>query len=351
MRNFTKILKFETYKIIKNKFLMISSVTFFMIFLSIALGYAYSFPLPQKNELSYEEKEHAVTYYNQQKSFYENILMYLNGETATLPPGVIIASDMDYKQQFEYYDFLLSTGTFESDYLEQNEQGFSVNHRGSYIMVEMLDILSVIMPVIAICLSLYVLRSDCLNGSVKNLIASPIERRNIMFGKSIFLYLLLTVVFTIVILCPMIVGLSDSSAVMLLYGANGYYVQSAFIAIFFPKAISVFFSILFWSGITECFVLIKNRVMSAIYPIMIFAGFRFIYYLIDVLIGVDRSVLFYIFPITFLRYAELYNILNIFQSFTQGWLSLLVAAIFIIAICIISSFICMRRISKQDMRD
>lgn len=351
MRRFARILKFETYKIIKNKFLIIFSVIFFIIFLSIMLGYAYSFPLSQKTEMSYEEKEHKITYYNQQRSFYEDILMYLDGEIDSLPPGVIIVPDMGYEQQFEYYDFLLSTGTFESDYLAQNEQSFSADHRGNYIMVEMLDILSVIIPIIAICISLYVLSSDCLRGSIKNLIASPIGRRNIMLGKSIFLYLLLTVVFMIVILCPMIAGLCDSSAVMLLYGANGYYVQNAFIAIFFPKAIAVFLSILFWSGITEFFVLIKKRIMSAIYPIMIFAGFQLIYYLIGDLIGVNCSVLFYLFPITFLRYAELYKILNIFQSLTQVWLSLLVAAIFIIALCIISSFACMRRISKQDMGD
>lgn len=345
-----KALKFETYKIIKHRYIVVAFFVFFIIFLSITVVYAYSFPLPKRGALSDTEKEDETALYIQQRMFYENTLSFINGENSSLPAGTIIAPNVDYEQQYKYYDYLLTTGTFESEYLGHHEQLFDLQHRGSYIMIEILNILGVVLPLLAIFTTFYVVNSDYVNGTIKNQIASPVGRRAVFTGKSVFLFILIAIIFMLSILCPMIAGLSDSSAKMLLYNSKGYYAQSAFVSIFFPKVLSLAMSMAFWSCIMSFFILIKNRFLSIIAPVLTFGISQLIYYLVNIVIGIDDLIIFRIIPMAFLRYGELYSVLDIFSFFTNGWLTIILTSIFVIALSIASTLIYTKKISRQDLR-
>ncbi len=337
----------EMNKTIRNKDIFLLWLLFFIVFFSIVLIYAFSFPLHEKEELSNEDKVVLRVEYIEQREFYKQILDYLDGQSGDLPDGVIIVPNYDYEKEYLYYDFLIENNTFSVDYLTTHQQTFDLSHQGSYVMVVVFKALSLVLPILAITLAFEVFNLD-INDSLKNILISSNNRKNVFFGKNVFLYLISTLYLLLTMVIPFIMGWSDSAAKFLLYGEDGFFEKSALEIVFLPKFVTIILSMLFWMNFAKLTMLIKNRKMSISLTVITYFVTRSIFYIANS-IGVSNKILFGLFSLFYLQAGELYEYLDVFSYFTKGWLTLIIVTVIEIALTIIVDYLCRKKILKKDV--
>jgi ABC-type transport system involved in multi-copper enzyme maturation permease subunit len=339
MEKLLKVLKFEVYKTVKNKFLLVSFSVFFVLFLVILVGTAYNYRF--SDDRTDAERAAEMSGHEQERDRYKAYVDHFSGE-APLPNGNIPDENLKefYLQAYEYYDYLIQTNTVMSDYSWSN-----VAHRGTYVMTYMTDMLGYIMPVFSLALAFFVLTGEYSGGALKNLLAAPVGRRTVFAGKVIFLCIVNLLIFLAAIAYPMCAGLTDLSARELVYGANGWYAPSVFTFLFLPKAAALFLSMLFYTTLSAILgQFFKKRAWGLIVPLLGYAAIQLTYAVIEQVAGVK----IFLMPLAFMRYAQLDFINKALSLFSTGWLWLLVAGAAVgmfAALCVVLGG---KKVAKQD---
>lgn len=342
MSDIKRVLKYEAYKISHSKLLMITfAILYLWMFLFTGL-IGITHKLEPVKTMTPIEKEQAAAYYEEQRDLLDLYIAYLNGEDVTLPEGTMLVENSNYAVERDFYNFLLETGTFESDYQSTTDQDFTSDAQNSYVMVWLLNVLSYAMPVIAMLLTFYVLNIDKIKGTQKNVCATTVKQKNVILGKFLFIFLTIAALYIVSIAVPMAFGLSNLSPKLLLYN-NGYFAQSVFTATFYVKAVSIFISILFWSGVAALFSLMKRTALAAVLPLVVFAAFH----ALVLLLLFDYNVMFCIVPTLLVRASPLDSVIQATTSSALGWVFIGIALIVSIVMFIVSVILFMHKNNKE----
>lgn len=115
MSDIKRVLKYEAYKISHSRLLMLTfAILYLWMFLFTGLiGITHKLE-PVKTMIPIE-KAQQVAYYEEQRDLLDLFIAYLSGEDVTLTDGILVAEGRNYVAERDYYNFLLETGTFESN--------------------------------------------------------------------------------------------------------------------------------------------------------------------------------------------------------------------------------------------
>lgn len=337
MKQLVKAIKFELFKLIKNKSLVIGFLVFFILITSILILSGNTTKLSDENILTQQEKEFQTQFYLNEKQKCEEIIATIDrGE----PLNFVHPSDIYERSKIELarYNYLLETGTFMNDYNTHNQ-----SHIGSFRMMGFLEKAGWVLPLFSIILVFYVMNTDYKNGSIKNIMASPIDKKVIFIAKSNCVNIVILATILVFSIYPMIEGLRDLSARELLYNGKEYYSQSLFTVYFLPKTLSTFLSMILWSGLTILTIFIKNKKLANVLPFIVYA-------LAQVLHIFFPFLNYRILPLINMRYSFNHEHDNIFGAFSEGWLTLILTVIAVAFINILTTYYCSKRLSKQDLR-
>lgn len=211
----------------------------------------------------------------------------------------------------------------------------------NYVM----NILGYILPVVSMLAAFFFLTSEYSGGTAKNLLAATVSRKSIFFGKVLFLCIINLFVLVVASAYPMIAGLSDSSAKLLIYGKNGWHALPAFAYLFFPKIVSIFASMIFCTALSVFLgQFFKKRVWGLIAPLLVCGILELVYAIIESAVGVEV----FFMPLSFMRYADIGDIIEAFAAFSTGWLWLMLAAIAVTAFSAVCTVMGAKKIEKQD---
>lgn len=345
MKQLGKAIKFELFKLIKNKSLVIGFCVFFVLLISILGVYVHLYSPKDSTVISEEVKAFQLEYYQNEKEKLEDIIeMMDNG----IPPPFPLYEGY-YEStvlQIAEYSYFLETGTIKEEFV--SPLTIKKEHTGSNNMIVLVDCLGWLLPIFAIVAAHLVINSDYKNNTVKNILASPITKKTIYSAKATTVNIVLLAVFVLSMIYPMIEGLRDLSAKVLLCDGKVYYSQSLFTTYFIPKAISILLSMVLWASLTQLAIFVKNKRLANILPLSVYA-------LIQICIAPfcfigSSNVIFSYLPLLALRYNLRESFVHIFDKFTHGWLSLMFTAVVVIGICVTSACCCAKKIEKEDLR-
>lgn len=345
MKQLGKAIKFELFKLIKNKSLVIGFCVFFVLMICILGAYVQLYSPNDSTVISEEFKASRLEYYQNEKEKLEDIIEMM--DNGIHPPFPI--SEEYYEStvlEIAEYSYYLETGTIREEYVLA--VAISKEHTGSNNMIVLVDCLGWLLPVFAIIVAHLVINSDYKNNTVKNILASPITKKTIYSAKAATVNIVLVAVFVLSMIYPMIEGLRDLSATVLLCDGKVYYSQTFFTTYFIPKAISILLSMVLWASLTQLAILVKNKKMANILPLSIYALIQIC--IAPLCLFSSSNEVFSYLPLLALRYNLKQSINYIFDKFTHGWLSLIVTAVVVIGIWVASTCCCAKKIGKQDLR-
>ena len=307
------VCRYEFYLFLKNKALIISVLMFFFSLVGTITAYSFVYP---KTEvlLSSSQQKDAIVHYREQREICRIVSAYQHGE-AELPEGVMIAQDVDYQRQYEYYDYLLQTHTFEEDYRTVT--------RARIVCERSLTVLGILLSVIVILFAYYLLTIDSTKGREKNLLAAPMQQKAIMCGRAMSIWYGVAVITVLFVLCPFVAALCDKSA-FLVYGNNGYFTKSIFVALFLPAFASMAIAASFWTGVTLLCARIKCRYWMNAIPLGLYVIMQTIYVIMQESVDADIKWRLWLDAVAFLRYAPTSERLECFGQ-ADGWGALGVA--------------------------
>ena len=307
------VIKYELYLLMKNKTIIVSVLVLFFILIGTITAYSFSYP-ENKVVLSSSQQKDAIVHYREQREICRIVSVYQHGE-AELPEGVMIAQDVDYQRQYEYYDYLLQTHSFEEDY--------GMVTRARILCERALTILGTLLPVIVILFAYYLLTVDSAKGREKNLLSAPMQQKAIMCGRTMSIWYGVAVITVLFELCPFVAALCDKSA-FLVYGNNGYSTKSTFVALFLPAFVSMALAASFWTGITLLCARIKCRYWMNAIPLGLYVIMQTIYVIMQESVDANIKWRLWLDAVAFLRYAPTFERLECFGQ-ADGWGALGVA--------------------------
>ncbi len=284
-----KVLKYQFYIWFHNKSVSVGMLVLFVLCIGVMLAYSFAYPLDPPEKLTAEDKAEMRIVYEQEREKARAILAYKNGE-GELPEGTSFVLNKAYQKEYDYYDYLLKTGTFREDY--------SLERRDEIVVSNTLVIASVLLPVLAILLTYY-LASTASSPSSKNALAAPMSRKTLFRGKILSVWVFLAGILVLSYLCPLIASLGEKHS-HLFYGKTGYRTLPCVAATFTPRAVALLIAVFFWSGVTLLCSVAKTRKTMLILPLALYAARPIVYY-------VSRTYLdlcLYVDAVAFLRFAD-----------------------------------------------
>ena len=318
------VLKYEFYILMKNKTLIISVLALFFILIGIIIAYSFSYS-ENKVLLTSSQQEEAIAHYRERRELCRIISAYQRGE-AELPEGIMLAQDIDYQRQYEYYDYLLQTQTFEEDY--------RMATRARIVCERALTVLGSLLPAIVILFSCYLLTIDSAKGREKNLRAAPMPQKSILCGRAMSIWCGVAVITVLFGLCPFVAALCDKSA-FIAYGNNGYYAKPTFTALFLPAFASMALAASFWTGVTLLCARIKYRYWMIAIPLGLYVIMQTIYVILQESVDADIKWRLWLDAVAFLRYAPTFERIEHFGH-ADGWGALGVACAMALVVGVIS---------------
>lgn len=190
-----------------------------------------------------------------------------------------------------------------------------------------LNVLSYVLPVVAMLFTFYVLNIDKTKGTQKNVCASMVAKKNVMISKFLFILLTLAALYIVSIAVPLAFGLSNLSQQLLLYGNNSYYAQSVFKTVFFVKAVPILVSILFWSSVAAFFSLMKRTLLAAVLPLVVFAALH----ALVLPFSSETNLMIFLVPTLFVRASSLDTIIQATTASVLGWVFICISLIVSVA--------------------
>lgn len=294
-----KVFKFEVNKFKQNKILFRIFLTFLIVLpLFLIITYFFQEDNTTPNKSAFEREQIILNYQDELVTIQEKLdnhkysVYELNGL-------------INKKEKLEY---LIATNTIDDDYLT-NGDSKNFNYFGITLANFFFHLSYIVLILLAIFLPIYTFLIDVNNGTFKNILASPIKRKDLFKGKLLFQIVILFGVTLLFILIPTFFGLLSIDAKYLVATNNGYTALNCYSRLL-GSFVGLFILLATILIIMDFVVILsKSILLSVTFPIVLIIICATIKSYIDHVGGISVDKSGYLIPFLNVFYAfDVYNI-------------------------------------------
>lgn len=322
MKNVLKIFKFELYKLISNKKLLVSFAVFILA-LFIFSAYSHNdFYLSQKEweqrqTLSGNINPNEYTEEYRQEILDSYILALENAEE-NLENALENGTELeiwDCQNDVSILNYLLETNTIKEDYIDYKFiDSLHYNYYGTPFLFSFFSLFKYIIIFIVVLLTTIIIIYEYKSGTSRYILSSPTTRRQILLGK--LLYIFIVTLFLTLLCVAFAYGVAlyygCNSAITLIITKNGLCYTVSIYTVFWRQIIGILIISILFSCLT-LFIgyVIKNHIVSLLLP---FGFYLLLYYILQFFIEKGYDTGSYVYG-----YINYFPILNMIEQNIYFW--------------------------------
>jgi ABC-type transport system involved in multi-copper enzyme maturation permease subunit len=267
MKGIGKVFRFELFKLKKNLKLYITIIfgaLFVMMFTyliessQITSAKNYQAPAPNISEL---ERNNLMIEYRDTIDELEFLLK--SAKLSNSPHSIV----NHYEKEIYKYKFLVETNTVEKEYIDHSLiMVYTYNYYGEAYLFNAFNYIFYFLIIVTIALTVVVFAGDYSHQTMKNIINSPVKRIEIILGKLLFVFAIITFVFLFMIVLTLCIGamVGYNDANIITYSINKA-VKTRINTVIFSKFLLFFVSLLFAMLISALFSVISKNAFAAFF--------------------------------------------------------------------------------------
>ncbi|GEM_PF-7107927 len=275
MKEILRIVYHESFQWTRNVVRMLLLGTVVILTLAVAgvrFGSEYSYLL--KAEAQYPETEMSVAQRNSLLAEYAHELVYsqeyLRQAEFVNAPSAVLAK---YREECARYAFFLETGTVESDYLDAGTlTQLTYGYHGSAFPFIVLDTFFYPLLFFALMLGVSAFGMEYRSGTIKNVVTAPVRRRNIIYGKALFLAMVMTMsLFVLMVLSLGIGALFGFGDAEVLVFSGTICRGVPVLVLFFVRIVLAWVAMLFVAAVAAVFgIVLRSPIAAIIAPVGVY---------------------------------------------------------------------------------